>query len=72
MRFFEHYHQEHRQNEIQHKVDLSTLLRKRNGTFHGAFLLRLSAELISESTLIEFLWGDVITLFQEVQVVFLK
>ena len=40
--FFEHRHQEHRQNEIQHKVYISTLLRKRRTTFHGAFLLRLS------------------------------
>ncbi len=42
MTFFEHCHQEHRQNEIQHKVYLSTLLHKRKATFQGAFLLRVS------------------------------
>ena len=32
---FEHCDQEHGQNEIQHKVYLSTLLCKRNATFHN-------------------------------------
>ncbi len=49
---FEHCQQEHRQNEIQHKVYLSTLLRKRNATFHGAFLLRLSVYLVLLFTLL--------------------
>ncbi len=40
--FFAYCHQEHRQNEIHYKIHLSTLFRKRNTTFHGAFLLRLS------------------------------
>ncbi len=35
-------HQQHRQNEMHYKVNLSTLLPKRNATFLGAFLLRLS------------------------------
>ena len=33
-----------RQNEIPNKVNLSTLFSKRNTTFHGAFLLRLSVK----------------------------
>ena len=39
---FAYCHQEHRQNEILYKIHLSTLFRKRNTTFHSAFLLRLS------------------------------
>ncbi len=36
------YHQEDSQTEIGNKVHLSTLFRKRQSTFHGMFLLRLS------------------------------
>ena len=47
MGFFAHCHQDHWQNEIHYKVNLSTLCRKRKTTFHGAFLLRLSVGLNS-------------------------
>ncbi len=40
--FFACCHQQLRQNEMHYKVHLSTLFPKRNATFHGAFLLRLS------------------------------
>ncbi len=33
----------YRQNEMHYKIHLSTLIPKRNATFQGAFLLRLSA-----------------------------
>ncbi len=39
---FAHCHQHHRQNEIHYKVHLSTLFRRGNTTFYGAFHLRLS------------------------------
>ncbi len=41
-RFFTRRYQEHWQNEIHHKVHLSTLFPKRNATFHAAFLLKKS------------------------------
>ncbi len=43
-RFFVRCYQEHWQNEIHYKVDLSTLFPKRNATFHAAFLLKKSVQ----------------------------
>ncbi len=47
-RFFAHCYQEHWQNEIYYKVDLSTLFPKRNTTFQAAFLLKESVLTFSQ------------------------
>ena len=58
IRVFAHCHQEHRQNEVHNKVHLCILFCKRNTTFHGAFLLRLSLLCKTRLNIDKFRWKD--------------
>ncbi len=48
--FFAHCYQEHWQNEIHYIVHLSTLLPKRNETFHAVFLLKKCVHVSMDGT----------------------